>query len=40
VSAVSISGPRRRIGEEEIKGQFLDALLDTVNVIELKDKHY
>jgi DNA-binding IclR family transcriptional regulator len=40
VSAVSISGPRRRIGEEQIKEQFLDAIMDTVNVIELKNKHY
>ena len=40
VSAVSISGPRRRIGEDEIEGSFLDAIMDTVNVIELKNKHY
>lgn len=40
VSAVSISGPRRRIGESDIKQEFLDAIMDTVNVIELKNKHY
>lgn len=40
VSAVSISGPRRRIGETEVKGELLDAIMDTVNVIELKNKHY
>ena len=40
VSAISISGPRRRIGEEQINEQFLDAIMDTVNVIELKNKHY
>lgn len=40
VSAVAISGPKRRIGEDEFDRELLDAIRDTVNVIELKYKHY
>lgn len=39
VAAVSISGPKRRIGEEEYN-TLLDALRNAVNVIELRFKHY
>jgi cytochrome c553 len=31
---------RGRIGEDQIKEQFVDAIMDTVNVIKLKNKHY
>lgn len=40
VAAVSISGPKRRIGHESIDQSLLEALRDTVNVIELEYKHY
>lgn len=40
VSAVSISGPRRRIGGGDVDEELLDAIMDTVNVIELTNKHY
>ena len=39
VAAVSISGPKRRIGDEQFD-DLLDAIKDAVNVIELKYKHY
>lgn len=40
VAAVSISGPKRRIGEESVDESLLEALRDTANVIELDHKHY
>lgn len=40
VSAVSISGPRRRMGGGDVDEDLLDAIMDTVNVIELTNKHY
>jgi len=39
-AAVSISGPRRRIGGDEVREDLLAALRDAVNVIELEYKHY
>jgi DNA-binding IclR family transcriptional regulator len=39
VAAVSISGPKRRIGEEEYD-ELLDAIRNAVNVTELRFKHY
>lgn len=38
--AISISGPKRRIGDTEIKPSLIDALRNAANVIELKYKHY
>ncbi|MFA1610832.1 IclR family transcriptional regulator [Halobellus rubicundus] len=38
-AAVSISGPKRRIGEESYDG-LLDAIKNAVNVSELRYKHY
>lgn len=40
VSAVSISGPRRRIGADRVDDDLIEAVMDAVNVIELKNKHY
>ena len=40
VSAVSISGPKRRIGDDSIDEDLLKALRDVVNVVELQYKHY
>ena len=39
VTAVSISGPKRRIGEAEYD-ELLDAIKNAVNVTELRYKHY
>lgn len=40
VAAISISGPKRRIGEESIDDALLETVQSTVNVIELKYQHY
>jgi DNA-binding IclR family transcriptional regulator len=40
LSAVSISGPKRRIGADTVDESLLEALRDTVNVVELEYKHY
>lgn len=40
VSAVSISGPRRRIGADRVDEDLIESVMDAVNVIELKNKHY
>jgi DNA-binding IclR family transcriptional regulator len=40
VSAVSISGPKRRISASNADQTLVEALRDTANVIELKYKHY
>ena len=39
VAAVSISGPKRRIGEEDYD-ELLDAIRNAVNVTEIRFKHY
>lgn len=39
-AAVSISGPKRRIGDDGVDEELLEALRDAVNVVELEYKHY
>lgn len=38
--AVSISGPKRRVGDESAEAEIVDAIRSTVNIIELKIQHY
>jgi DNA-binding IclR family transcriptional regulator len=40
VSAVSISGPKHRIGADTVDRDLLNALRDTTNIIELEYRHY
>ncbi len=40
VGAVSISGPKRRVGDESVEAEIVDAIRSTVNIIELKIQHY
>ena len=40
VGAISLSGPKRRIGEGSIDEALLETIQSTVNVIELKYQHY
>lgn len=39
-TAVGLSGPKHRVEEKNRDGELVDALQRTVNVIELKSKHY
>lgn len=40
IGAVSVTGPTSRLGDDDAREEYVDALVECVNVIELKYEHY